>query len=69
LIGQCCIFRDPQNDSLSDGVGLTKRPQPLSELGLWRLSDLFTALETQIDEVKPMIEKKTKVCPNVLKEQ
>lgn len=52
-----------------DGVGLGEYCQPLPDLDVLRLIDQFTALETRVDEVKPMIEKKAKECRNVLEEQ
>lgn len=63
------ISYDPKNDSLLEGFGLGNYCQPLDELEVPRLIDQFTELETRVDELKPMIEKKAKECRRLLEEQ
>jgi len=50
----------PQDDSFWDRVRSGEYWQPLPDLHMLRLIDQFTALETLVDEVKPMIETKAK---------
>ncbi len=63
------ISYDPKNDSLLEGVGLGEYCQPLSELDLRRLIDQFTGLAARGEEVKPMIQRKTKEFRGLLDEQ
>src|SRR6266849_3525661 len=59
----------PQERFVVGWVGLGEYCQPLPDLDVLRLIDQFTALETRVDEVTPMIEKKAKEYRNLLEEQ
>lgn len=63
------ISYDPKNDALLDGVGLGDYRQLIEEVDFDKLIDQFTSLELRLNEVKPLIEKKSKEYRALLERQ
>lgn len=63
------ISYDPKNDCLLDGVGLGDYHQALTELDVDKLTNQFTRLSRQLEQVKPLIAAKAVEYRALLEDQ
>jgi len=63
------ISYDPKNDALLDSVGLGEYRQAIDNIGFQKLVDQFKNLELRINDVKPLIEQKSKEHRALLENQ